>query len=324
MGDVAMSVPVIRAFLEQHSDVKITVVTRERFKPIFQNIEGVSVFGAQLKEKHKGVFGLFRLAKELRALNFDAIADLHNVLRTKILKLFLIDKKVVQLDKARAEKRALICGRSFHQLKTTPQRYADVFKNLGFKVDLSNPTFPPPAELDSELKRFISNAKLKTIGIAPFAAHKSKIYPLDKMKQVVAELSKQHNIVLFGGGTEEIEVLNTMTTGYDTVVSVAGKLNFEKELKLISNLDVMLSMDSGNGHLAAMLGKRVITIWGVTHPYTGFAPFNQSSDNALLADRTQFPLIPTSVYGNNYPEGYDMAAGSISPSTVVEKVKSVL
>jgi hypothetical protein len=73
-----------------------------------------------------------------------------------------------------------------------------------------------------------------------------------------------------------------------------------------------------------MLGKKVITIWGVTHPYTGFAPFNQSSDNALLADRTQYPLIPTSVYGNNYPEGYEMAAGSISPSTVVEKVKSVL
>jgi ADP-heptose:LPS heptosyltransferase len=324
MGDVAMTVPVIRAFLEQHSDVKITVVTRERFKPIFQNIKGVSVLGAQLKEKHQGVFGLFRLAKELRALNFDAIADLHNVLRTKILKLFLIDKKVVQLDKARAEKKALISGRSFHQLKTTPQRYADVFKNLGFKVDLSNPTFPAPANLNSELKRFISNAKLKTIGIAPFAAHKSKIYPLDKMKQVVAELSKQHNIVLFGGGAEEIEVLNTMTTGYDTVVSVAGKLNLEEELKLISNLDVMLSMDSGNGHLAAMLGKKVITIWGVTHPYAGFAPFNQSSDNALLADRTKYPLIPTSVYGNNYPEGYEMAAGSISPSTVVEKVKSVL
>lgn len=321
MGDVAMTVPVLRALTVEHPDLKITVVTRAFFKPFFSNLKNVEVYAADLKGKHKGVLGLYKLSKELKALKFDAVADLHNVLRSKILKLFFAGKKVVQIDKGRAEKKALTSGRIFQQLKTTHQRYADVFEQLGYQIDLSNPQFPEKAELTSKLKSFISNSEQKIIGVAPFAAHQSKMYPLEKMEMVVAHLSREYNIILFGGGKKEIKILNDLETKYDNVKSVAGKLSLEEELDLISNLDVMLSMDSGNGHLAAMLGKKVITIWGVTHPFAGFAPFNQPEDYALVANREQYPLIPTSVYGNKYPEGYENAAGSISVDEVVSKIK---
>ena len=108
------------------------------------------------------------------------------------------------------------------------------------------------------------------------------------------------------------------------VVNVAGLLSFEEELDLISNLDLMLSMDSGNAHLAAMLGVKVLTIWGVTHPYAGFAAFNQPQDFHLLPDREKYTQIPTSVYGNKYPEDYMDVAGSIHPKEVVEKIQSIL
>ena len=108
------------------------------------------------------------------------------------------------------------------------------------------------------------------------------------------------------------------------MVNLAGNLSLEEELNVISNLDVMLSMDSGNGHLAAMLGKKVITIWGVTHPFAGFVPFNQPEEQQLLSDRKLFPKIPTSIYGNKFPEGYEQAAGSISPETIVSKIKDVI
>ena len=98
----------------------------------------------------------------------------------------------------------------------------------------------------------------------------------------------------------------------------------DEELDVISNLDMMLSMDSGNSQLAAMLGVKVVTIWGATHPYAGFAPFNQPEDYALLADRKQFPLIPTSIYGNKYPESYREASRSISPETIIDKIEFVL
>ncbi len=324
MGDVAMTVPVLRAFTSQNPELKITVVTRAFFKPFFKDLENVSVYEADLKGKHKGVLGLYKLSKELKALDFDAVADLHNVLRSKILKFFFFGKKVVQLDKGRTEKKALTSGVSFKQLKTTHQRYADVFEDLGFTVDLSNPIFPKPKVLTEPLSAFISNKSFKTIGIAPFAAHQSKMYPLEQMETVINELSKDYNIVLFGGGAKEIALLNQLETKYTNVKSVAGQLNLEEELLLISNLDLMLAMDSGNAHLAAMLGKKVITIWGVTHPFAGFAPFNQPIDFALTANRDQFPLIPTSIYGNKFPEGYEKAASSVSEAVIISKIKEVI
>ena len=318
MGDVAMTVPVLRALSAQHPELNITVVTRAFFRPFFKDLENVSFYEADLKGKHKGVLGLYKLSKELKKLGFDAVADLHNVLRSKIL------KKVVQLDKGRAEKKALTSGASFKQLKTTHQRYADVFEDLGFTVDLSNPTFPKPKTLTEKLNAFISNKSFKTIGIAPFAAHQSKMYPLEQMETVIEQLSKDYNVVLFGGGAKEVELLNQLETKYTNVKSVAGKLNLEEELILILNLDLMLAMDSGNAHMAAMLGKKVITIWGVTHPFAGFAPFNQPKDFALTANRDQFPLIPTSIYGNKFPEGYEKAASSVSEAVIVSKIKAVI
>ena len=324
MGDVAMMVPVLRIFANQNPDVKITVVTRAFFKPLFNGIPNVRVYTADLKGTHKGIIGLYKLSRALRKIGFDAVADLHNVLRTKILKVFFTGKKVIQIDKGRKEKKDLVSGKSVRQLKTTHQRYADVFRNLGFELDLSRPLFSERFELSEELRRLLAKSNTPVIGIAPFAAHSSKMYPLHLMEKVISELNKSYRILLFGGGKEEISLLNNMASKNENVDSVAGVLSFEDELKLISNLDVMLSMDSGNAHLAAMFGIKVVTIWGVTHPYAGFAPFNQPLDYALLANRDEFPLIPTSIYGNSYPEGYENVAGSISVEEIVTKVTTVL
>jgi len=111
---------------------------------------------------------------------------------------------------------------------------------------------------------------------------------------------------------------------FESVTNVAGILTFEDELNLISNLDLMISMDSANGHLAAMFGIPVITLWGVTHPYAGFVPFQQPDENQLKADRNKYPLIPTSVYGNKYPPEYENAMATITPSSIVEKIYMLL
>jgi ADP-heptose:LPS heptosyltransferase len=323
LGDVAMSVPVLRAFVSQHPNIKLTVLTKSFLAPIFENIDNVQVYSVDLKEKHKGIKGLYRLSKEIKQLNADAIADLHNVLRTKILKVFLSALPFVQIDKGRKEKKALVSGKNFEQLKTTHQRYADVFERLGFEINLSQPTFPQKLTLNSDLNIYFQTQNI-VIGIAPFAAHIGKMYPLEQMKHVISDLSKRYKVLLFGGGKQEINALGKIASSHDNVFNLAGKLNLKDELSIISNLDLMLSMDSGNGHLAANFGVEVVSIWGVTHPYLGFYPFNQQSDNALLADRNKFPKIPTSVYGNKYPEGYEMAIESIAPNDIINKVEEIL
>ena len=184
MGDVAMAVPVLRTFTQQYTNVEITVLTRTFFAPFFQNIPNVSVYGAEVKGKHKGLLGLYRLSTELKKLNIDAVADLHNVLRSKVLKLFMSRVEVVQIDKGRKEKKALTSGHIFEQLKTTHQRYADVFEKLGFPIDLSYPVFPEKTALSDKILSITGEKTNKWIGIAPFAAHESKMYPLDALEEV--------------------------------------------------------------------------------------------------------------------------------------------
>lgn len=331
MGDVAMTVPVIRALVEQNTNVKITVVSRPFFKPFFDGIPNVEFFAVDVKKRHKGFFGLLKLYADLQQLNIDAVADLHNVLRSQIIRtLFLLSgKKVAATNKGRAEKKALTRAENkvFQPVKTMVERHVETFKKLGFSVDLSLPSFPEKAFLSEEILS-VSGKKdnFKWIGIAPFAQYESKVYPLDLMQKVVDNLVENGNykLFLFGGGKEETEKLNALSKQRENIVVVAGKLKFNQELQLISNLDVMLSMDSGNAHIAAMLGVKVITLWGATHPFAGFAPFNQPLENCLTADRNQYPLLPTSVYGNKKVEGYEDVMRSISAEKVVFSVQSQL
>ncbi len=324
MGDVAMTIPVLLAFTQQYPDVKITVLSRAFFKPFFEGIANVSFFEADVKGKHKGVKGLYKLSQELKELELTAVADLHNVLRSNILKLFLKIQglKVIQINKGRSEKKALTRSqnKTLKPLKTTHERYAEVFNKLGFSIQLDSSHLLPKRSLTQNLNALIGFSAQKWIGIAPFAAFEGKKYPLDLMEKVIAALNASGNykLLLFGGGKRESDILNNLESKYATAVNMAGKTSFEEELALISNLDVMLAMDSGNAHLSAMFGVPTITLWGVTHPYAGFYPYAQPKENALLADREQYPFIPTSVYGNKFPEGYENAMRSILPETIIE------
>lgn len=322
MGDVAMTVPVIRAFVAQHPDVKITVISRPFFKPFFDTVPEVHFFPIDLEKKHKGILGLFRLFKELKERDVAELADLHNVLRSKMLTFFfkMCGLKTATVDKGRAGKKELTRAENkiFKPLPTMIQRHQEVFEKLGFPVDLRNPKFP-------EFPQDPAKQNDKWIGIAPFAQYESKVYPLDLTQKVIDLLAQnqQYKIFLFGGGKKEIALLDEMAEGKINVENFAGKVKLPQELEIISNLDVMLSMDSGNAHIAAMLGTKVITLWGATHPYAGFAPFNQPLENGLTSDREKYPLLPTSIYGNKTVAGYQDAMRTISPESVVEKIKTI-
>ena len=330
MGDVAMTVPVIATLIQNYPELQLTVLTKKSFMPIFHRMERVNIVEADVKKRHKGLVGLWRLYQELKPMQFDAVADLHNVLRSRVLKkYFALDgTPFVQIDKGRKEKKALTRSKNkiFKQLKTTHQRYADVFAKLGFPIDLSKAIPLDREQLSEKVLGLVQQDTKKWVGIAPFAAHEGKMYPLESMEEVIKSLNNtdKYKILLLGGGAKEIETLERLSGTYENALCMAGKLNLAEELQLISNLDVMLSMDSGNAHLAANYGIPVLTLWGVTHPYTGFYPFHQPIENALLADWEQFPLIPTSIYGNKVPPGYDSVMKTIQPQQILEKLTKIL
>ncbi|AXG75232.1 lipopolysaccharide heptosyltransferase family protein [Flavobacterium arcticum] len=330
MGDVAMVVPVLRALTEQHKKVKVTVISRAFFKPFFNGIPNIDFFAAEPNGKHKGFLGLLKLYSELKKLHVYGVADLHNVLRSRIITtLFrLKGKKTATVDKARSQRAALTRpdNKVFEPLVPITERYADVFEMLGYPIDLKKVKFIEKQSLTDDIIATTGTRTENWVGIAPFAKHRAKIYPKDLMQEVINQLlvKPKIKIFLFGAGRSEIKKLEGFAEGHDNVIVIAGKMSFKQELQLISNLDIMLSMDSGNAHIAAMYGVNVITLWGATHPYAGFAPFNQPEKNQLVADREQYPKLPTSIYGNKKVEGYENAMRTIKPNDVVTIVDSYL
>ncbi|WP_224485293.1 glycosyltransferase family 9 protein [Robertkochia aurantiaca] len=330
LGDVAMTVPVFQAVRKTYPKLKLTVLSRGFFKPLFEGIEDINFYEADVKIKHRGIGGLWKLSGELMRLKPDAVADLHNVLRSKVLGLFfrLRGLNTVVLDKGRSQKAELTRekDKNLKPLTPTVERYAQVFEKLGYPIDMSKNWYSPKRELPVAAHKIIGEEPLKWIGVAPFAAFPGKVYPPDLMEEVIKRLSVSgdYKILLFGGGREEARILEGLAQQYDRVESLVNRFSFSEELAVISNLDLMIAMDSGNAHMAAMFGVPVVTLWGVTHPYLGFAPYGQPESHTLLADREQYPLIPTSVYGNKLPEGYEDVMRTISPDSVVKKVEEVV
>lgn len=305
MGDVAMVVPALRAVLAARPDVEITLVTRELFLPFFQALPRVRVVVADFKGRHRGLRGLWRLYRELAPQGFDALIDLHNVTRSQILgALFrLSGVPVRRIDKGRGEKKAYIAGRSRRPLRHTVQRYLDSFARFGISAEeVPGPylqaTEAAKAEAERVLAQWGIDADTTLVGIAPFAMHAQKMWPLERTRQVLASLSGREGLrlLLFGGGEEESRQLEALAEDFPHTINLAGKLGLEVELALMPRLALMLSMDSSNMHLASLSGVPTFSIWGGTHPDLGFRAYGQPAERSL---QTRLPLDcrPCSVYG---------------------------
>lgn len=326
LGDVAMTVPVIRNLLQQHPELEVTFVSTPFVQPLFEGTERLHFYPADIKGEYNGVKGIYALSRAIRKdVPYDAIADLHNVIRTKLLRFLLVGKKVAAIDKGRKEKEELTrpVNKKLRPLKTTFERYADVFRGIGFSLTLDTAKGIVHRNADPSLLPSKSREGF-IIGIAPFAKHAAKMYPLPKMKEVVRQLSRHGSAtVLLFGSKAEAALLEEWETEFSNVHSMAGKLKFDEELTVISRLDAMVSMDSANMHLASLYGVPVVSVWGGTHPFLGFYGWGQPLGNAVQLDLS---CRPSSVFGNKECPVHG-AAGcmeGIAPEIIAEKVKNIL
>ena len=319
MGDVAMTAPVIKEFCENYPGIELVIVSRKQFRPFFEETPQLRFYELEDKGKHKGLTGLIRLFKTLRSMQITSVADLHNNLRSRVLTtLFRISGiRTVTLDKGRAEKKLLTRKKDklLIPLKLTVQRYAEVFGRLGYSFELRNTL--------SKNQSGKQSSKQKWIGISSFAQHKQKIYPLHKIEEVVRTLAELgHRLFIFGGTKEEQQVAENWETMHRNITSNVRKMTLEEELAFLPNLDLMLSMDSSGMHLASLKNIPVVSVWGATHPYTGFLGYGQSINNAV---QIELYCRPCSVYGNIPCYRGDFACmNNLPPQNVVNKVLDLL
>jgi ADP-heptose:LPS heptosyltransferase len=328
MGDVALIVPVLKSVLEQYPNLEITFVTRNFFVPFFYGIERLKVVGINTGD-YKGVFGLKKLQKELKKdKSIDLVCDLHDVLRTNILNTFFKFSgiKVCKIDKSRGEKKAMIQSKNVSKpLKHTTERYLDVFRKAAIDVSLIDGPWitPDPSHYPKQflIDNSLTQKNDKWIGIAPFAKHQTKIWGVEKVEKLIENLLLQNTkVFLFGGGKEELEKLNKLKQKYPPVIVVAGQLSFKEELSFIPQLDVVVTMDSSNMHIASLLGVKVVSVWGATHPSLGFSPLSNINGIVKLNDN-ELSCQPCSVFGNKPCSRGDYACMKrIDVEKVLEKI----
>lgn len=328
LGDVAMAVPVMYDVCGSNPDVEFTMLTRGHASSLFLNpppnltVKGINT------DDYKGLPGLRRLYGELIAEGYDSIIDLHDVIRTKVLRLFfrLGGRKAFRFHKGRRGKRALT--RRNHKvllpLPTTRSRYCEVFHRAGFARQenflslYGDGKGPEEAFARASVPRQEGE---RWVAVAPFARHTGKIYPTDLMEQVIEDLACRpgYKLFLLGAGAEELNILGRWAMRWPTAVNVAGmRLGIPAELSLLSHCDALISMDSANMHMASLVGCRTISIWGATHPYCGFMGWRQSKSDAVQLDMT---CRPCSIFGNKpcFRGDYHCLRG-ISPRMILSRL----
>lgn len=319
-GDVLMTIPVIQSTLHANPALHLVFVTRKQFAPYFPKHARLQIIAVDLENDYKGISGLLRLFLLLsKETDIEAVLDLHHVLRSRIITVLfrLLGKRGFILKKNRRAKRRFLKGTNKLPLPNTRDLYRAVFIAAGFVSPILSPL---PKTGVRENKSFPPEAPLK-IGLAPFARHASKRWPLDSFKQLIFILKDQIPVsfLVFGSMDEHLEADLLLEEG---VENLCGRLTAQEEIEYIKNLDMMISMDSANMHLADILTIPVVSIWGGTHPDMGYRPLNQGEDD-LVSSPLDLSCRPCSVYGRaECPRKSQkfLCLTSVSPEQVAKRI----
>ncbi len=334
MGDVALMTPALIAIAAKHTNVELTVVTRGNFSPFFYNIPNVNVLGINLK-KYGGIWGIWALYKEIQKLGpFDKVIDLHGSMRSRILCfLFRLEgipfEKIIKGRKEKNEQTRRF-KKKLEKLPHTTERYLNVFRKAGLDAPIRR---GPWLNVDGESKMFakdyfksigLEKKTGKWFGFAPFAGHDLKEWPFEKSVNLVALLQEEFpdcTIFLFGGKDEIVELEKIRQNSARVHIVRGEHMGIRGELGIMEKLDLMIGMDSSNVHIAALLKKPVIGIYGTTHPISGFGPFAQEDTGVLQVD---LPCRPCSIYGNRKCWRGDFACMEmIDPMDVVRRIRVI-
>jgi ADP-heptose:LPS heptosyltransferase len=321
LGDILISIPLIRKVALDNPSVHFCFATDAKMTVFTQDIDNLEIIPIDFKNKYKGFCGIIKWAQDINFTSFDLVIDIHDVLRTKILKLLfnLYQIKVIVFDKGRKEKQNLINSKESIKLplKLQIDRYAEVFMNSGL---LSGKTKFDPLHLNISKK-----SQIVSIGLAPFSKHESKMISLKILEEVISSFSdKNVKFYIFGYGEKEKKAALEAFSKYNHCEILINSLRFEEEIVKIESLDLMVTMDSANAHLSALFAIPTITIYGPTHPYIGFWPHFQPIENCITPNLNDFPELPVSIFGKDIPKKYRNVINTIKSDVIIDRINQII
>lgn len=335
IGDVIIAIPVIYSLAKQYPEEHFTVLTNSKFEGIFQQMPSNVTLLPMIYRKKKGAFrGInylfdryFLLLKIFFSKKYDKVALLQNGTFEDQLKKLLALKgsqiASIDLKNFLSKEKLTSNGKS----ESINQLYIKTLSEIGYKGIQANFDISFYKNKEKQIALLQKNQlgiKKQLIGIAPFSRLKAKVYPLERMESVIAYFKDKSDIqlVIFGGGNDEKMVAEKWQNKYSNVTSLIGKLSFDDELLMIASLNVMLTMDSANLHLASLVETPAISIWGPSHPKLGYYPCNQPISNTIWKG---LACSPCSFWGENpCLQKRQYACMDIDPQIIITRIENIL
>jgi ADP-heptose:LPS heptosyltransferase len=297
IGDIVLTTPVIRCLTTQLDNADIHYVTKEQYQPILQDNPYVDKIFL-LKES------LHDLALELKKERYDVVIDLHNNLRTRILK-WKLGTKSFDFDKLNIEKWLMVNLKINHlPSKHIVDRYLETTKSLGIKNDALGLDYFIPEKDEMPREWLPETHRNGFVAYAIGGQHETKKLPVRRMIELCKKINRP--IVLLGG-KEDFDNGEQIRDGLaietkELIFNACGKLNLSQSASVLKKSSYVFSHDTGLMHIAAALKKEVFSIWGNTIPAFGMYPYRTKYHSI---ENTQLNCRPCSKIGfEKCPKGH--------------------
>lgn len=263
IGDIVLTTPVVRCLKKQLPGCEIHYLTKRKYADVINTnpyIDRLFLIDHSIDE----------VMADLQEEDFDYVLDLHNNLRSFLLRLSLgITAFTVRKQNIR---KWIIVNLKIRTLQSTHivHRYLATAKPLKVKYDQQGLDYFIRRSDEVSLENLPLTHIHGYVAIAFGAAHFTKSIPLEKLREICAVLKAP--IILLGGKDQEKIGLKISEEFGVKVYNLCGKLSIGQSASVLRQAKIVITADTGMMHIAAAFNKPMIVVWGSTVPQFGMYP----------------------------------------------------
>jgi len=285
MGDIIYTTPVVRCLKKQLPDAEVHFITKPAFKYIYDNnpyVDKLLLLKPELSDT----------IKDIKAEQYDYIIDLHNNLRTTLIKLR------TGIKSSTYKKQTIRKWLSLKlKLKLVPpvhlvDRYMKTVQFLGVKNDDQPIDYYIKAEHQLDKLLPVSHQQ-KFVAFIIGATHFTKRMPNEKIISLCKAINTP--IVLLGGNDvkENGDVIANALG--DKIYNACGVTSLDESVYLVSKAEKIIGFDTGLTHIAEAFKRPIVSIWGGTVPeLLGVQPYKVKE---VLVAGVELSCRPCSKFG---------------------------
>jgi lipopolysaccharide heptosyltransferase I len=289
LGDVVQALPALTALRKCFPQAKISWLIRPEFAPLIQNHPHLNeiiffdrkILGKAWHSPH-ALASLFHLIQKLRQSRFDAVVDLQGLFRTASLAWLTGCKKRFGPANAR-EFGSLFYTHKVRQNESSihvVDFYLKIVKALGASDIKPEFVLPLDQSAADSVKRKLENQKISFGEYAVFvpgSLHPSKQWPIERFAELADKISGKFKLPIIAVGSAGEKGLIEKLTGLAKapIINFAGSTNLPELVALLKKARIVVSNDTGPGHIAAVLGTPLVMMFSWSNP-ARIAPYGRT------------------------------------------------